>query len=91
MVRGKGFHFFVGRLTMEVIFAIFAVRQRSYKIVTTARSKSRFLRHRKLTVSLPHLCVTLILQNGSGTKFLTLKYRSTTNPRVGNWQEPAFS
>lgn len=29
-----------------------------------------------------------MLQKASGTKFLTLKYRSTTKPSVGNWHEP---
>lgn len=32
--------------------------------------------------------MTLMLQNFSGTNLCTLKYLSTTKPKVGNWHDP---
>ena len=63
-------------------------RHISYKQRQHNRSNkcSRF--HLNLT-SMPSLKTeSLIDQNGSGTKFSTFLHRSTTNPRVGNWQDP---
>jgi hypothetical protein len=69
VVNGRGFHFFVGFSWILVTVAYFAAKHLSYKIVTMARSKSRFRAHAKLTEISSRLCLTLMDQKGSGTKF----------------------
>lgn len=88
VVKGNGLHLLVGFWFTLVIFAFFADRHRSSMTVTAARSKRWTRLQRKLTLISSRRCMTLIPQNFSGLKFFTRKYRSTTNPRVGNWQEP---
>ena len=88
VVKGSGRHLLVGFWFTFVTLACFATRQRSSIIVTTARSNRCTRFQRKLTFFPSREIMTLIPQNVSGLKFCTLKYRSTTNPKVGNWHDP---
>lgn len=88
VVKGNGRHLLVGFWFTFVTLACFATKHRSNIIVTTARSNKCTRFQRKLTFLLSRLSMTLRPQNTSGLKFWTLKYRSTTNPKVGNWQDP---
>lgn len=71
VVNGSGFHFLVGFSWTLVTMQNFASKQRSKRIVTTARSKSRFRFQEKLTLISSRVWVTFIDQNGSGLKPLT--------------------
>lgn len=82
------YHFFVGFVFTSVTRASRALMHLSHKIVVIIRSKSRFRSQLKLTLTLSLFKITLMDQNGSGTKFLTFRHLSTTKPRVGNWHEP---
>ena len=91
VVNGRGFHLLVGFFRMLQTLAFRALMHLSNNIITVIRSKRRTRRHKNETSLSSRRCTTLILQNGSGTKFLTRKYLSTTNPKVGNWQEPLIN
>lgn len=84
VVKGKGLHLLVGFLCTLDTLAVIAARHRSKIIITDPRSNSRLRRHENCTLISSRIWSTLMLQNLSGTKFLTRKYRSTTNPSVGN-------
>src|SRR6266480_4823538 len=84
VVNGSGFHLLVGLFCILVTFATFAFRQSSYKTTTAMRSNKCARFQLNVTLVSSFLCMTLIDQNGSGMKFLTRKYRSTTKPSVGN-------
>jgi hypothetical protein len=82
------YHFLVGFVTTPVTRAVLAIRHRSNNIVVIMRSNNLFRSQLKVTLISSLLCITLIDQKDSGTKFLTRLYLSTTKPSVGNWQDP---
>jgi len=85
------YHFLASFRLTCVITACGLCTHSSYKIVVNSSSNKWMRFHLKgIVCGLPLGFRTLvsIFQKVSGTKFSRLLNWSTTNPRVGNWQEP---